>query len=239
MNHAGGCIGAGVVNRLLKKACRQIEGDDHRFHGIHFTAHGFRRLFATDLVNSAVPIHIDAALLGHLNVQTTRGSMAVFEEDVVRHYQQFLANRRQPPSESEYRDPTAHEWHAFEGHFGTREAQLGLCGRPYGSPCNHEHACTRCPVLQVNPEMISRLEEIEQDLLDRRERAESEGWKGEIEGIGLTLQLLRQKHADATRFARLTGRVTLGMPAVRPATSHSSRWLVGSAGAWLTTCRLV
>ncbi|WP_405434722.1 hypothetical protein [Streptomyces anulatus] len=46
--------------------------------------------------------------------------------------------------------------------------------------------------------MITRLEEIEQDLLDRRERAEQEGWKGEIEAIDLTLQLLRQKHADAT-----------------------------------------
>ncbi|MEE1797538.1 recombinase [Streptomyces sp. JV176] len=66
--------------------------------------------------------------------------------------------------------------------------------------------------------MISRLEEIEQDLLDRRERAEREGWKGEIDGIDLTLQLLRQKHADATRFARRTSHVSLGMPSIRPAT---------------------
>ncbi|MEU6926315.1 recombinase [Streptomyces sp. NPDC046631] len=66
--------------------------------------------------------------------------------------------------------------------------------------------------------MIKRLEEIEQDLLDRRERAETEGWKGEIEGIDLTLQLLRQKHADATRFARRTSHVSLGIPSVRPAT---------------------
>ncbi|MGW4839660.1 hypothetical protein [Streptomyces globisporus] len=104
--------------------------------------------------------------------------MAVFEEDVVQHYQQFLANRSQARPVSEYRDPTADEWHAFEGHFDTRKVELGLCGRPYGSPCNHEHACIRCPVLQVNPEMIRRLEEIERDLLARRERAETEGGEG-------------------------------------------------------------
>ncbi|MFE1479019.1 recombinase [Streptomyces cyaneofuscatus] len=62
------------------------------------------------------------------------------------------------------------------------------------------------------------MEEIERDLLTRRERAEHEGWKGEIEGIDLTLQLLRQKHADATRFARRATQVPLGMPSVRPAT---------------------
>ncbi|MFE1479020.1 tyrosine-type recombinase/integrase [Streptomyces cyaneofuscatus] len=103
---------------------------DHRFHDVHFTAHDFRRLFATDLVNSGVPIHIGAALLGHLNIQTTRGYVAVFEEDVVQHYQQFFANRRQARPESEYRDPTADEWHAFEGHFDTRKSSSDCAGAP-------------------------------------------------------------------------------------------------------------
>ncbi|GGW04654.1 MULTISPECIES: recombinase [Streptomyces] len=66
--------------------------------------------------------------------------------------------------------------------------------------------------------MIRRLEEIERDLLARRERAETEGGKGEIDGIDLTLQLLRQKHADATRFAHRTSHVSLGIPSVRPPT---------------------
>ncbi|MFJ5683438.1 hypothetical protein [Streptomyces sp. NPDC093099] len=59
----------------------------------------------------------------------------------MQHYQQFLANRRWARPDSEYRDPTADEWHAFEGHFDTRKAKLGLCGRPYGSP--HEPRPTR------------------------------------------------------------------------------------------------
>jgi hypothetical protein len=40
--------------------------------------------------------------------------------------------------------------------------------------------------------MLSRLDEIEDDLLIRRRRAEHEGWLGEVEGIDLTLAFLRQ-----------------------------------------------
>ena len=40
---------------------------------VRFTPHDFRRIFTTDVVNSGLPIHIGATLLGHLNIQTTRG----------------------------------------------------------------------------------------------------------------------------------------------------------------------
>jgi hypothetical protein len=42
-------------------------------------------------------------------------------------------------------------------------------------------------MLHVNPKMLARLDELEADLLNRRARAEAEGWIGEIEGIDLTL----------------------------------------------------
>ncbi len=32
--------------------------------------------------------------------------------------------------------------------------------------------------------MLTRLDEIETDLLARRERAKAEGWRGDIEGLG-------------------------------------------------------
>lgn len=35
----------------------------------------------------------------------------------------------------------------------------------------HEHACVRCPMLQVNPAMLPRLDELEADLLERQARA--------------------------------------------------------------------
>ncbi|MFJ9530822.1 tyrosine-type recombinase/integrase [Streptomyces cyaneofuscatus] len=55
------------------------------FKGLKFTPHDFLRIFITELVNSGLPIHIGAALLGHLNVQTTRGYVAVCDEDVIHH----------------------------------------------------------------------------------------------------------------------------------------------------------
>ena len=160
-----------------------------------------RRLFATDLVNHGLPIHIGAALLGHLNLQTTRGYVAVFEEDVVRHYQDHLARRRARRPQEEYRPTTEQEWREFEEHFDKRKLELGTCGRPYATPCRHEHACIRCPMLHIDPKMLGRLEEIELDLLERRARAESERWLGEIEAIDLTLTFLRDKRAKTQRFA--------------------------------------
>jgi hypothetical protein len=126
------------------------------------------------------------------------------------------ANRRHLRPEREYRPTAPDEWSAFEDHFDTRKVELGTCGRPYGTPCQHEHACIRCPVLRINPDMIPRLKAIEQNLVDRRSRAEQEGWKGEIEGIDLTLSLLRQKHHEAQRLAGLPRKVHLGMPSYGP-----------------------
>ncbi|MFI1401077.1 hypothetical protein [Streptomyces sp. NPDC020681] len=69
------------------------------------------------------------------------------------------------------------------------------------------------PGLQVNPKMLTRLAELEQDLLQRRQRAESEGRLGEIDGINITLTFLRTKQADAARMARRP--VDLGLPRPR------------------------
>lgn len=69
-------------------------------------------------------------------------------------------------------------------------------------------------MLQIDPEMLNRLAEIEADLHLRRERAEAEGWLGEIEGIDLTLIFLRDKRAEAHRIEQ-RGPVDVGIPALR------------------------
>jgi hypothetical protein len=176
---------------------------------LHTASANRRHFFTTELVNNGLPIHIGAALLGHLSVQTTRGYVAVFNEDLIRHYQAFLGRRRQLRPADEYRPPTDTEWTEFEEHFDKRKVELGTCGRPYGTPCQHEFACLRCPVLQVDPKMLARLDEIEADLLTRRERAQAEGWRGGIEGLDLTLSFLRNKRAHTQRFTR---RIQLGLP---------------------------
>ncbi|MEU9519711.1 site-specific integrase [Streptomyces sp. NPDC048224] len=207
-------LATGTMLNMLRRTCQEIGETNKAFAGLTFTPHDFRRLFATEIVNGGLPIHIGAALLGHLNLQTTQGYVAVFNEDVVAHYQQFLNNRRSLRPAIEYGEVTKQEWAEFEEHFEKRKVELGNCARPYGAPCKHEHACIRCPVLQVNPKMLSRLEELEKDLILRRKRAELEGWLGEIDGIDKTLTFLRAKRIEAERIKQRTA-VHLGLPHVR------------------------
>lgn len=209
----------GAVREMLRRVCGRLANEDPRFGDLKFAPHDFRRLFATDLVNNGLPIHIGAALLGHLNLETTRGYVAVFEEDVVRHYQTHLARRRTMRPQEEYRPVTDNEWQEFEEHFDKRKLELGNCGRPYATPCSHEHACIRCPMLRIDPKMLDRLAEVETDLLARRERAQAEGWVGEIEGIDLTLGFLSGKRDEALRLRQM-GPVDLGLPTT-PRSDHA------------------
>jgi hypothetical protein len=195
-------IAGGTILLRLRRVCQAIAATNPAFRNLRITPHDFRRIFATELVNSGLPIHIGAALLGHLNIQTTRGYVAVFDEDVIRHYQAHLHQRRQIRPDDEYQPVTDAEWVEFEEHFDKRKVELGSCARPYGTGCQHEHACIRCPMLNVNPKMLSRLDELERDLVTRRQRAETERWLGEIEGIDLTLAFLRTKREQAQRLSQ-------------------------------------
>ena len=107
-------------------------------------------------------------------------------------------------------------------------------------------ACLRCPVLQVDPKMLARLDEIEAELLARRERAASEGWHGEIEGLDLTcaehvLDLFESAHPEdprprqAIEYARAWVRGEVTMMQARPAAMPWGRpeTCVGS-----TACRV-
>ncbi|WP_246112081.1 hypothetical protein [Streptomyces hawaiiensis] len=59
-------------------------------------------------------MHIGATLLGHLNIQTTRGYVAMCDDDVFRHYLAHLNARRRLRPDDEYRDATSAEWDEFE-----------------------------------------------------------------------------------------------------------------------------
>nr|WP_255622709.1 site-specific integrase [Pseudonocardia sp. DSM 110487] len=52
----------------LRRVCDELAQTHPEFSGARFTAHDFRRIFATDLVNNGLPIHIGAALLGHTSL---------------------------------------------------------------------------------------------------------------------------------------------------------------------------
>lgn len=85
----------------------------------------------------------------------------------IRSYRSYLDRRRALRPIDEYREPTTEEWAEFEQHFAARKLELGTCGRPYGTPCNHEHACIRCPMRRMDPAARPRLVTIVANLNER------------------------------------------------------------------------
>jgi Phage integrase family len=144
-------IGHQGARDAITRAVARAELHDVNGQPLRLVPHDFRRLFATEAVNGGLPIHIAAKLLGHLDLNTTKGYVAVYPEQVVRHFQAHLVRRRARRPSQEYREPTTQEWDGFQQHFRRRRMALGGCYRPYGTDCPHEHACVRCPMLRMDP----------------------------------------------------------------------------------------
>lgn len=176
-----------------------VAGSTDAGQPVRFTPHDFRRLFATDAVNGGLPLHIAAALLGHLNLDTTRGYTAVFPEHIISAHQAFIERRRQLRPLEEDRIADADEWAEFEQHFLLRRVALGECHRPYGTPCVHEHACTRCRFLRVDPAQLGRIDEMTENAEQRLVEAKDRGWLGEVAALEESLKHLRMRHTEAQR----------------------------------------
>jgi integrase len=207
-------IGTDYVYNLLNDTIDRAGLCDPSGQPLRYTPHDFRRMFATDAVTGGLPVHIAARLLGHHSIATTQAYLAVFQDDLIRAYRSFLDKRRATRPETEYREPTAEEWREFQQHFALRKLELGTCGRPYGTPCKHEHACIRCPMLRVDPKQRARLVEITQNLQDRITEARMNGWLGEVQGLQTSLQAARGKLTSLERSLKdtRTGTTDLGMP---------------------------
>ncbi|WP_410570713.1 tyrosine-type recombinase/integrase [Amycolatopsis sp. cmx-4-61] len=206
-----------TIQKLLKQALARTGLRDSAGDPLNYTPHDFRRMFATDAVTGGLPVHIVARLLGHANINTTQAYMAIFDEELVRNYRMFLDKRRLARPEAEYREPTDDEWREFQQHFQTRKLELGECGRPYGTPCKHEHACIRCPSLRLDPAARNRLVEIIANLRDRIQEAKANGWLGEVAGLDTSLNEASRKlvSLDRTRDRQPAGPVNLGIPIIK------------------------
>lgn len=206
-----------MVAQLLNQTLARTGLTDAAGAPLVYTPHDFRRCFATEAVTGGLPVHIVAKLLGHGNLATTQAYTAVFQDDLVRTYRAFLDQRRAVRPEAEYREPTNEEWREFHQHFELRKLELGTCGRPYGSPCRHEHACIRCPMLRVDPGQRPRLIAIIRNLGDRITEARMNGWLGEVEGLQVSLEAARGKLTalDRATSAPTTSVTNLGIPVIR------------------------
>ena len=207
-NHA---ITHGRVKELLDRTVTSagLTGSDGK--PMRFTPHDFRRIFATEAVASGLPVHI-AARSWAMTPSTTQAYVAIYDNDVIDHHRAFIARRRSLRPGEEYREPTDTEWEEFLTHFERRKVELGVCGRAYGTPCEHEHACIRCPMLRPDPKQLPRLTEIIENLHARVTEANERGWLGEIGGLETSLAAAEQKLVAMQRAASSPAIVELGMP---------------------------
>jgi integrase len=205
-------ITAEAIRKLLVVALATtgLTGTDNR--PLHFVPHDFRRLFITDAILNGMPPHIAQLVCGHKDINTTMGYKAVYPEEVINGHRAFIARRRDLRPAEEYRTPTDDEWEEFLGHFERRKVAHGTCGRAFGSPCIHEHACLRCPLLRPDPAQRHRLVEICDNLAARINEAGREGWLGEVEGLNISLAGARHKLAQVDEQTARAGTTVLGMP---------------------------
>lgn len=206
-------ICAGAIRNMLTAALADSGLTDPATGGpLHFTPHDFRRIFITDAIMSGLPPHIAQIIAGHRDINVTMGYKAVYPDEAIQAHRAFLARRRALRPSEEYRTPTEQEWTQFLGHFERRKVATGTCGRAFATPCIHEHACIRCPMLWPDPAQRARLEEISDNLSDRITEAEHEGWTGEVEGLKISLAGATDKLAQLDRRQTHTNTVDLGIP---------------------------
>lgn len=208
------------VHRLLNLAVAHAGITNAAGEPMRFVPHDFRRMFATEAVTGGLPVHIAAKVLGHASLQTTQHYLAVFPDEMIRAYRAYIDKRRSIRPEAEYREPTDKEWAEFRQHFHERKLELGTCGRPYGTPCKHEHACIRCPMLRIDPKQRERIVEIIANLTERIKEAELNGWLGEVAGLKSSREAAVKKltsldRAAATAAQTASGKAELGIPVLR------------------------
>jgi hypothetical protein len=235
-------IGHQGARDAITRAAARAKLHDVNGQPLRLVPHDFRRLFATEAVNGGLPIHIAAKLLGHLDLNTTKGYVAVYPEQVVRHFQAHLARRRARRPSQEYREPTTQEWDGFQQHFRRRRMALGDCYRPYGTDCPHEHACVRCPMLRMDPDQLPRLLQIEHDTHRLTSRGNGKGRPREALGCLARAGFKRWSDPGAGWPAAATPTATSWPPSPPPgsaswswtgSTSRSCpRWSAPTSSGW-------
>lgn len=208
---------AGSIRTLLNRALQNIGLTRADGTALTCTPHDFLRMFVTDAVSNGLPPHIAQIICGHKSISTTMTYKATYPTEAIEAHRAFIARRRSLRPSEEYRTPTSAEWDEFLGHFEKRKLSIGTCGRAFGTPCIHEHACVRCSLLRPDPAQCHHLEDIRENLIARIAEAEREGWLGEVEGLRVSLAGAEEKLAQLGRHIANRDVVDLGIPTIATA----------------------
>jgi hypothetical protein len=198
-----------AVHRMFERV-NERAGTSATLHSLRHTA-AYRMAEDPDL-----PLTDVQFVLGHSQLTTTQIYLAVYPDEAIQAHLAFLARRRALRPSEENRVPTDDEWTEFLGHFERRKVSTGTCGRAFGTPCIHEHACIRCSMLWPDPAQHERLVEIRDNLTARIAEAEREGWFGDVEGLQVSLDGANHKLAQIERRSPRPAAVDLGIPALTP-----------------------
>ena len=224
-----------LVSCLLSEALGRLRVTTSDGQPIDFTAHDFRRIFITDAILHGLPPHIAQMIVGHADLNTTMAYKAVYPVEAIDAHRAFLARRRSLRPSEEYRTPSDAEWEEFLGQFQRRKLSVGACGRLYGTACQHEHACIRCPMLRPEPSQRPRLVEIRDNLIDRIAEAEAQHWLGELDGLCVSLAAADDKLGQLDRIAHRhtarPGMPTLYHPCRRPRSASDEPCIDKTASA--------
>jgi integrase len=203
-----------AVRLFLEKALAAAGITDGAGQPLTMQPHDFRRIFITEAISNGMPPHICQLIAGHKDINVTMNYNTIYPQQAINAHREFIARRRALRPADEYRPVTDAEWDEFRGHFARRKVALGDCGRAYGTPCAHENACLRCPLLRPDPAEKLRLAEIILNLAVRIEEAQDRGQLGEVEGRKADLAAAKDKLAQMDYIAA-SRRATadLGMPA--------------------------
>ena len=153
-----------------------------------------------------------------------------------------VRRRRHPPRPGQPRTPTpapaARGVPASHRRGGNRvraarrqaEGRTRQLRAPLRHPCQHERACIRCPTLRINPKVLPRLDELEQDLLAAGSAPKPRSYSAGSKASTSPSPCLDAKSEEAQRLSR-PALIQLGTPKARgrPRLVHSALLMSCSA----------
>jgi hypothetical protein len=102
-------------------------------------------MFATELLNNNVPVHVIGALLGHASLDTVMVYAKLYPATLVEEYRKAVrATYSDFHGPDSLRAPTMEEWRQFSAACNLRDMGTHSCARSTGDHCSRGLICLGC-----------------------------------------------------------------------------------------------